>query len=627
MSQTKFNYTNGGEFQKSDGSDYVGYFNINDSGEAYSGRYFNSDSFELLTPVSIYSADYYRSSNFRDRFVFDTLTLPNSLQTILINDGEMVNYSTINSKIKRLHENLIYLHSKMFMGATDVPTDKNFYVLAKGLNGNSFEWRRSTAAFEPLSTSTTLSAYSEFDNMKKFVVIPLKSSNGYSILGISDTHIIGLTSSNINNQLSSTNITFYRDTIDNNTSEKFLNLEDIAFDGNFVYVTDSQINSGGQVFKYNANAFYTNDPVFESKLFLVDTIGGAGDLQRFNKFKGCSIIGTKNTEVWIYDKGNKSIKVYDSNFVWKNTIGIPKLYDYEILDLKYRKLDDSMYGLFKNNTLSTFGIFRFESNYTIGKTSTFSDVLDTDSDVEFTRMAISEQDSNVFYLLTRGTIFKKFFSKPEKTFATFSRDEFYPDDSFVWSLIDDNWENVNKTWSEYEVFKLNFYVTDVQIIEDTENVDNLFLIGPSAVYRFRETTNYETVLRDPNLKYYNYNRIEFSKKEYNQSFVANKEFYKLFSNIIQFKNVLKGRFFFEFDRFGDLAIKDYVYLTDSEINELSVDLEFDSFINDNELTQPNVINRLFKKVYDFQQKVVDLTQIKILNLKNKVRDTNVVEID
>lgn len=626
MIQTKFNYTSGGEFQLS-GSDYIGYFNINDEGLAYTGRYYDSNSKLLLTPESVYSADYYRSSNFRDRFVFDTLTLPYDYTKIEIQPNEIVTYETFNTKIKYLHDNLIYLHSKMFMGSTNTPSDNSYTVLCNVLGTSGFDWNITPSSYGTLSTSPTLSGYAEFDTMKKMVIIPMNDNIGYSIFGITDTYLIGLTSKNVNNTLTGAQFTLYTNVIDNNTNQKCINLSDIMYDGRYLYITDSQINSGGQVFKYDVTGYYTNDEVFDNKIFLIDQIGGIGSLNKNTKFNGCTVLGYKDDNILVYDSGNGAIKVFDSNFVWKQTIKISTLRNYTVLDMKNRKINNHLYVLYENLTDLQFGLFEYDETYQLINNYIFEDVLNAESDIRFKRIAFSEQDSNVFYALTNGTVYKKFFSKPEKTFAIFSRDEFYPDDNFVWDLVDKTWDTVEYIWNLYAVFKFNLTVQDIAIIPDESNHDNMFLLGPSCIYKMKERTDYESVLRDQNLKYYNYSKIELNKKEYNQALTYNKELYKLFSNIIQFKNNLVGRFFFEFDKYGDLIIRDFAYFKDEEINTLSIDLKYDSFVNDNELVQPNVINRMLKKIYDFQLKVIELTNVKILNLKTAIQDNNILQID
>lgn len=659
MSQTKFNYTSGGEFTLK-GENYVGYFNVNELGDAYTGRYYSELSDILLTPVSVYSADYYRSSNFRDRYVYDTLSLPNSLDSILIQPSELVNYASINSKIKLLHDNMIYLHSKMFMGDTNTPTDKNYYVFCNPYETKEIEWKQKPSTFgsigewaddiyiatDAINPNKDLS-YTKLDELKKFVIIPT-TTNSYSIFGITNTFLIGLTSSRVSDLssdivLSSTKVTYYKNVIDNNTSEKCQNLQDIAYNGRYLYVTDSDINGGGQVFKYDVNSYITNDPVFNGDIYLIETIGGLGTLSDTTKFNRCTTLGKKDDELYVYDEGNDCVKIFDSNFVWKSTIKLPSLYKYVILDIKYRYLNNKIYFLYKindgklqNGTLTyKYGLLEYDSNLIQTNNYVFEDVLTTDINgaetEQFVSFEFSEQDSNVFYVASTNTIYKKFVTKPNSpAFSTFTTDMFYPVGSFIWNSSSTvKWEEMTtKTWNGS---KANVALTDILIIPEdetskyTKNIDNLFVMAEfeiptgslsgRAIYHFKETTNYNSVLRDTNLKYYNYKKIALDKNEYIQSIVLNKEFFKLFSNIVQFKNTLKGRFFFEYGEDDELLIRDILYFTDDEINTLTVELEYNCYVNDNELVQPNVINRMLRKLYKFQENVVELTKVKIRNLK------------
>jgi hypothetical protein len=628
--QTKFNYTSGGEFTKSDGSVYTGYFNINDKEEAYTNRYY-SDTSELLNSVSEYSADYYRSINFKDRNVFDVLTLPFSLEEISIQPSEIVGFSTLNKKIEYFHDNLVYLYSQLYMGSTDVPVDNEVNTLCNLIGTSSFGWETKAKqiannrifGFGTLADVPSLSSYKEFDVMKRFVVIPFVDNKGIGIFGISDTYFVGLTSTiSEEGQLSGAAFTFYTNVIDNYTNETCKNLSDIKYDGKFLYVSDSEINGGGQVFKYDISGYITNDQVFENKKYLIEPIGGSGSVDRLNKFKNCTVLGANNGEVWVYDSGNNVIKIFDSNFVWKRTIKIPKTRNYSVLDIRYRKMNNHVYVLFKdtyNEEDPQYGLFEFSDYHLIG-TYVFTDILFKDTDAQFNRMAISEQDSNVFYVITNNSVFKKFFSKPEQTFAVFSRDKFYPEDTFVWDLIELEWDKLRdyETWNYAEFFTINLTTNDIYIAASDKNKDDLYFMGNTYVSHLNERTDYVSLLKNDNLPYYNYKSIKFENMEYNQSLVLNKEIYKLYQNILQFKNSLKGRFYAEFDKYGDLKYKDYIYLTDEEINTLNIDIEYNSFINDNEFVQPNVINRIFNKLYEFQINLLNLTQVKLKNLKTWV---------
>lgn len=607
--QIKFNYTEGGEFTLPNGKDYIGYFNVDDSENVYSGRYYDGNSIKLDS-ISVYSSDYYKSSLFKDRYVFDVLTLPYSKEEVLIQPNEIVCFNILNTKLRYLHENLIYMYSKMFMGATDVPIDENIKLLCNLQGTNSLNWNSKldnpfNFNFSNLSSVPDLNEYSEFDKLKKIAIIPFLDKTGVSIMGISDTHLIALTSGLTNEgDLFNPSITLYTDLIDNYTQQTCKNLEDVKFDGRYLYISDSKINDGGQIFKYDVTQYYTNDDIYDAGRYLIEPIGGFGNSDRKTKFNGCSILGTKPNELWVYDSGNNVIKIYDNNFVWKRTLKIPDTSTYKILDIRHRKINNYMYVLYERQALkndiviSKYGLFEYDQNFKLVGTYEFEDVLYEDSDKRINRFAISEQDSNVFYIITDSSIFKKFFTKPEQSFAVFNREKFYPENKF----------SIN--------------TKDIVIIPSDKNRDDVYFMGTSFIAYVKERTDYITVLRETRLPYYNYNRIKFESIEYNQAFVYNKEIFKLFSNIIQFKNALKGRFYAEYNNYSDLLYKDYIYLSDEEINTLNIELDYNSFVNENELVQPNVINRLFSKIYDFELNLLSLTNVKLKNLKTYVEKNN-----
>jgi hypothetical protein len=640
--QIKYNYTAGGEFQLN-GKDYIGYFNVDDKGNFYTGRYYDGTSNELIAPISEFATDYHRSKYFKDRFVFDKLKLPYELDEILIQPNEIVDYSILNKKITALQDNLIYMYSQLFMGSTDVPVDNNANILCNPIATNDFVWyKRPSDPNTPfgwglLQANNILSSYNEYDFIKRFVVVPFNNDEGLNIVAISNTHVFAITSTiSDDGQLSGAQFTLYTELIDNDTNEKCLNLEDITFDGRYIYISDSKINGTGQVFKYDVSSYYTNDAAFEGKKYLIEAIGGFdGGTRRNDKFNGCTVLGSKPREVWVYDSGNNCIKVYDDNFVWKNTLKMPNIGVYKVLDIRHRVMNNSTYVLYENISdpeRIKYGLFHYDNNYKLVNTYEFEDIIYPQTDGKFNRIAVSEQDSNVFYVSTNSSIFKKFFSKPEKTFAVFNRNKFYSGDLFVWDLVKEPWAYLSDLgiWNYAEFFMSNFNVHDIFVSLSKNNRDNVFITGDAYIAHLNEKTDYVSLLRKDNLPYYNYDKIKFTKNEYNQALILNKEIYKLFANIIQFKNNLKGRFYAEFNEYGDLVYKDYVYLADEEINTIDIELTYNTFVNDNELVEPNVLNRIFNKIYDLQLALLKLTNVRIDNYRTWVDFTissNIYPID
>ena len=542
--QTKYGYTAGNEFLL-EGIDYVGFYNINSDGTVYTKKYKTGESV-ILTPLSNFSADLIISKYFKDRFALDNLALPNKLENILIGSGELVNFQSLNSSVELLHDNLLYLYSKMFLGSMDLPYQYD-YTAGISLTDGEFKWHDTpnytSFAYQQFSNNATLSTYSEFDNIKRFVVIPFNDDSRYSIIGITSTHLIALTSTA---NFSEIGFTFYTNVVDNNTNEKCENLSDITFDGKFLYVSDSVINKGGQVFKYDITGYYTGDFVYENKRYLIKPIGGLGGISNVDRFNGVSVIGSKENILLVYDSGNNAIKVYDSNLVWKKTIKLSNKISYKVLDIRYRKLNGHFYILFNDLTNNKAGLFEIDINYKLVNSFVFEDILYTETDIEFKRIAISEQDSNVFYLITNSTVYKKFFSTPEKTIASFNRNKFGQSPVFLWNSESIYFNFNTKKWNSFESMP-NVSFSDIDIVPNTKNYDDLFVMSSSLLLHFSEQTHYNSILRDINPKYYNLEKIAFEKTENVQALVFNKEFYKMFDNLLKIKNNLKGKFYLTYD--------------------------------------------------------------------------------
>lgn len=626
--QTKFNYTSGGEFLL-DGRDYAGMFNVYSDNTIYSGK-FRDDASVQLTPLNNFSAEFHGSSHFKDRFAYDELELPHPRSSVEISLNELVNFTTINTKLKYLHENLLYLYSQMFVGETDVPYAYDKTAGISSLSG-TYAWHDTpnnySFGYTTYAASTSLSAYAEIDNLKRFVVIPFKDSTGFSIIGISTTHLIGLTSnvdfSNISLPL------LYTSVIDNFSEEKCQNLTDITYDGYYLYVTDNTINSGGQVFKYDIPTYNTGDPAFEGNRFLIKPLGGLGGKKDTNKFKGCGVIGSKPGIIFVADNGNNSIKVFNKDLVWLKTIRLPKG-SYEVLDIRHREMTDYTYVLTRKlddvTSAYSYILLGYDEDLKLSSRDTFVDDLLPEIDGMFRRMIVSEQDSNVFYLITNSTVYKKFFSKPTTTFATFKRDKFGQSPLFEWKYESIWWMLDTKLWNtSQELDPLVF--TDIAILPDKQGIDSLFVLSNGLFLHFSEQNTYRSILRDSVLPFYGLNKVLLEQTENIQSVTINKELYKMYSNILQLKNTIKGRFSYFYDGYGDLNFKNYMYFVDDEINKLKVEINLNTRVNDNELVQAGTMNKLLMKIYDLHESLLQLTKPIIVNYRNIISNDNILLID
>jgi hypothetical protein len=624
--QVKYGYAEGNELLLGKNK-YRGFYNVYNDGSVYSGQFRDVESKKLIVADN-YSGDLAVSNYFKDRTVLDEYKLPYNEADVYFDTNELVNCATINTKLKYIQDNLIYIYSRLFFGDTDVPYQ---YAKVAGVAKNTtlFDWHTArnstnsnTFVFESQTFASTpnLSSYSEFDNLKKFIIFPQTKTNNTSILGISNTHLIGLTS---NETFTDIGIVLYENVIDNNSEEKCQNLSDLTFDGKYLYVTDSQINSGGQVFKYDILSYFTGDMAYEYKRFLIKPIGGLGTSKNKNKFNKCDIIGSKPDLIFVNDSGNKAVKVYNSNFVYKRTLKYS--IKFEVKDIRWRPINDSMYVLFYNTETKRYILREYKIDYKF-EDFEFEDSLYKETDFEFRRMCFSEVDSNVFYLITKTNIYKKFFSNPGKTFATFTRSKYGQDPSIAWKFQTIKWKNMGLRWG-YGLENKKLDLSDVDILNLNDGKDSLFVLANSQILFFKEKTLYNSVLKNIELPYFRTEKVLLNIEENVQSLVFNKELYKIYSNIIQIKNNLKGKFYFKYDNYGDLNYNNYISLLDEEINKLTILVNYDTKINDNEIVVPGVMNRIFSKIIELENLLFELTEPYIPNFRNLPTIDNVVTIE
>ena len=143
----------------------------------------------------------------------------------------------------------------------------------------------------------------------------------------------------------------------------------------------------------------------------------------------------------------------------------------------------------------------------------------------------------------------------------------------------------------------------------------------------QDRTDYNSLINNESVECYSEQSVITTSEEYVQGIVLNKEFYKLYANILQLKNNIKGRWVGEYDGFSVLQNKNHEYLTNEEINKLDIDVNYNIFINDNELVQTGVINRILKILYTLQEGLLDLTAANISNLKTVVSNDNILRIN
>lgn len=266
---------------------------------------------------------------------------------------------------------------------------------------------------------------------------------------------------NTNNNLNL--LTFSNIDPNNNQSIEFKNITSISIDGNFLYVSDSEING---IFKYDISKCLADRGAATNKITLIDFLQGTGDLNEPYLFNNPISIDSFNGVISILDKNNNVIKVLDKFFNHQFTIRsgafirqdskIVKIcpYDYILDSILVEK--GSIWILSEVGDIISIDIFSKEGEYIANKEINYIKLIkdiwyNPDNGQQSSNEPIYSQEvlkkvefsfnnSNYFYIITDRRIIKSQLSNLVYPIGIIS---YYYRSVTLDNLI---WENVYQPW-------------------------------------------------------------------------------------------------------------------------------------------------------------------------------------
>ena len=551
--------------------------------------------------------------------------MPYNLDSILIPNNEIAYHSTINEVYAKLQANLVYLYSLTKLADNNIPVD-----YAKIASGTPTAFYAASGAFKWFSTdvitsnqSKPLSSYGlpQLDKLNdgKFYDRQVDSMETNVGFFVSDTLIYALTS-NYNNNTIGVLVSANRVTESSNAT--FSKLNSIAFDGTtFVYVADGAQDS---IYKYNISNLFLEDNIIGRKILYVDSVGGTGTYQDTDKFNNPSFINIHKTNLYVVDKANYCIKVFDSNLNWRTTYRRKALFvQNNVTAFRVNPYNDLFYFGFENKfTILTPDLTMppppvppdilnlnlpydapevMNSNIDINDATIYnlsSFFLSGENIVDF---SFSKIDKNIFYIITNKNIYKRFVSKPEQQIGQFqlARDNTYVD---------------------------NFKFSYIETYDD--NTDNLVVYGnrnnAGIFYSFLEDSNYTSILTNNDLDFYTIQEIRINPEEYSQDWVFSKANHKILLNILAMRDRIVKRFAGEYDKNGNLLFFGTLYLIDQEIQKEQFDLSLNYFVGINEMFTNSVMNRSINKLYSLQTQMLSVLRDAAVNVYPALTSIKVV---
>lgn len=286
-------------------------------------------------------------------------------------------------------------------------------------------------------------------------------------------------------------------------------------------------------------------------------------------------------------------------------------------------------------------------------------------DEKFKTVKFSFSNSNYFYVVTTKRVYKVHMSKPHYPFASLS---YFKQrvllSSMIWGQIPYKWhalpagendDTIDVTWN-YHAPSTSAEILDNKAFcligcDSTEPCDEkgtqkqfdgdiIFHVGTlynqskvdtyckrhnckfsdipkdelkdmikcSGVFLYNETTSYLTSTSKLNFACFTSDEInEMDSEEYVNPITFNKMMYKVIFNLINIKNVLLGKYWGYYNLDGLMVFDQMEY--DDYFQNMRIEKSDDFFIHDNEPTSI-VINRIFEKVYDLQEKFLNHMQTK-----------------
>ena len=607
-SENKKFFTSGNEFTLT-GSNYTGYVQV------LSGTPYVYSTTTKLSPLSSFGTDLKLSTYFYDRLAEDSITLPNSYNSILIAANDYFTYDLFKDKLLKLYTNNLYTYSRLYFTENNLPVSTGIrYVGATDNNSTTLSSFTNTSYTNPYFEATT--NFTDLGYVKSFVASKISNtSNSYVLFCITDTKFITLSSDTFNTSIIeiSTNI----ETQENHV--EFGNLSDICKNDTHIFISDSTNNV---VYKYEVGGIIDNDNAFRKQRNLVEVIGGTANLSNKIKFSTPTELACTSKYIAVNDSGTYSVKIFDTELNFVQSIEGISFRREIIQTFDFDPLTDRLYIITVDRT-NNIKLYIYSSDFILAETHTLSESLLNGEKI--LNISFSQTDSNYWYIATNYNVYKKLKNRPSgivgryqgpniflggtttkgnfsnkwnTTFTTFDTTDYY------WNLTTTNGEITDVDL--LSKFKIHYY-KGFRITDTQDGLDNIIMFMSGRIYFFKEPTTFKSVLKYNNLPNYGISTMAFSKDEYIQAAIINKEMFKVVQDLYTLKNNLVGRFAGVYDEQEILTLTEYNYNLDfSEFTDYD---EFAFYVNENEKNINGVINRGLSHIYELQQKLAQLTSI------------------
>ena len=577
---------------------------------------------QLLEPKRVFSTDLALADYTYDRLVDDTVNLPYSLSQVLFEANDYLTYNLFKDRLKKLHLNNTYVFSRMFIPNNDLPASNNVrYLGVPPSSVNTTTYTSSAASltlFDKAHQTIKLSKadnFTDLGNITKYVSVKYaENTDTFVIFGISDTKFISLST-----DLNTTNYIEVTTKYESEENElTFGKLHSICLNSNHIFITDYDNNN---IIKYEVAGFYNKDAAFANRRNFIEVLGGTGNSTDPSRFKGPSNICCNDNYIVVYDAGNYTCKIFNTQFNYIKRLSGPPFKREPLAAMEFDVLENRLYVLtyFQDG----LKLYIYDNNFILQEKHILEEKLSTiGTDKETViNIAFAKTSNNYWYICTNFNIFQKLKNRPEKILGRYQSerlkllaDTLNPEVTYIWNFTHTDFDKADFWWNFNDTTtpSINALIADnrfkgMGVINNYNDQDDIILLTDSRIYAFKEPYIFKSVTKYNTYPNYGATKLTVNRDEYIQTITINKELYKILNDIYTLKNNLIGRFTGNYDAAGVFTLEDYNYninlseFSDTDINQY--------YIHENEKAILGVINRAFKSVYELQVKLIELTAV------------------
>lgn len=593
------------------------------------------DTNEILEKNKSFGAQFNSGKNFFDRILDEDLSLPYSKKEIQYQNNDFLHKNTLKTIVKNLSMNNDYIFKCSTIGNTTLPVNEKCIIYTPSikqngmLDGNFLDSRDFTTKidnFDNITASDMCIVDVEIVGDEKRVTLLLFFAYNNEIKIIRHYHYPNSPEKSKDTPIDFNNaLTINKVDVNKRNSIEYLDIKAIKVKGNYLYVVDEKLH---MVVRYDIEFLRTSwvdGEENEKNIRVIDIVQGEGTVEDQAYFKSPCAIDADDNYIYVADAGNGCIKKYTTSFdyvdtLWNVSLGDQKFQEILINPFSFT-LDDGT-----RIPANTLWVFTITSNFLYiyiiyDNLMIFSRRIEKVKlldDEEFRDIRFSFNNSNYYYICTTRRIFKLHMTKPFYPFASVTYKRQRKANVNIQQMT---WNNTSRmvTTNEYmnnKAFCLcgcDKYTTIKDTTEKQQFDGDIILhigefydngqLKQSGAIMYTENTSFISSLGNHKFSTYLLEDMEdIHHDEYINPQTFNKLIYKLVHNLMGLKSQIIGRFVGAYNTDGIMVFDQLEY--DDFFKELQINDVDNMFVHENEPISI-MINRIFEKIYDTQERLLE----------------------